>query len=361
MQNPSSVAARAFALLAPFANGSPIRTADLPAGDDDNISTISPFPAPSYETYCNWILQGLDNKGFTAANGYNFAFAGSGVASAIPNVPMSDFNAVVYKPWAATDVGFKDLGGQYISRPVVNQEAGGADFELTYTPRANSTDPISVNFVQAYVDNINGAGFGTGLLDVPKRKQASPYYNTFGTAGTLNNNVAWMADIPYTCESNGNSDCSGGIDDARISEEVDFQTFVAGANPVKLKDENGNEKNYIVLYGGVQWGYTYSSIDTPEPALGAVAGLLALLSAATRHKPKALSLIIVGAIATSAHASTISDFDAATEALIDAGTDTFSYLPRLFGSGYGSVDFISQIDPLGQSLSFSAVPGSTDL
>jgi hypothetical protein len=62
-------------------------------------------------------LQGLDNKGFTPANGYNFAFAGSGVAAGIPNVPMSDFNAVVHKPWAATDVGFKDLGGQYVSGP----------------------------------------------------------------------------------------------------------------------------------------------------------------------------------------------------------------------------------------------------
>jgi hypothetical protein len=356
--------ALALALLAPLAKGSPIRTADQLAGDDDNISTISPFPAPSYQTYCNWILQGLDARGFTPANGYNFAFAGSGVAAAIPNVPMSDFNAVVYKPWAATDVGFNDLGGQYISRPVVNQEAGGADFELTYTPRPNSTDPTSVNFVQAYIDNINGVGFGPGTLDVPK-KSASPYYNTFGTAGTLKNNVAWMADIPYTCEDNGNKHCSGGTDDARVSEEVDFQTFVAGANPVMLTDANGNEKNYIVLYGGVQWGYTYSSIDTPEPAFGAFAGILALVFATVgrqrlKHfRLRALPLICCSALSMTARASTISDFDAATEALIDAGTDTFSYLPRLFGPGYGSVDFTSQIDPSGQSLSFSSVPGST--
>jgi hypothetical protein len=363
IQYPSCVAL-AVALLAPFAKASPIRIADQDAGDDENISTISPFPTPSYQTYCNWILQGLDNRGFTPANGYNFAFAGSGVAAAIPNVPMSDFNAVVYRPWAATDVGFKDLGGQYISRPVVNQEAGGADFELAYTPRPNSTDPTSVNFVQAYIDNVNGVGFRPGTLDVPK-KSTSPYYNAVGIAGTLKSNVAWMADIPYTCEDNGNNDCSGGTDDARVSEEVDFQTFVAGANPVPLKDANGNEKNYIVLYGGVQWGYAYTSIDIPEPAFGAFAGLLALVLATVGRQRckhfllRVLPLICCGALSMTARAATISDFDAATEALIDASTDTFSYLPRLFGSGYGSVNFTSQIDPLGQSLSFSSVPGST--
>ena len=364
----------ALALLPPLANATPIRTADLPAGDDDNISTISPFPTPSYQTSCNWILQGLDAAGFTSAKGYNFAFAGTGVASAIPNVPKSDFNAVVYKPWAVTDVGFKDLGGQFVARPVVNQEAGGADFELAYTPRPNSTDPASVNFVQAFIDNINSAGFGSGVLDVPKNQNRSPYYNTFGVAGTSKNNVAWMVDIPYTCESNGKSDCSGGMDDARVSEEVDFQTFVAGTDPVKLKDQSGAEKSYIVLYGGVQWGYAYSSIDTPEPALGAIAGLLALMLAAAgtmrqnmRYLRKlsnpiwlriGLSVLCCGALSMTARAATISDFDAATEALIDASTDTFSYLPRLFGTSYGPIDFTSQIDPLGQSLSFSTVPGS---
>jgi hypothetical protein len=270
-------------LLLPFlAHGSPIRTAYLPAGDDDNISTISPFPKPSPQTYCDWILQGLASRGFTPANGYYFTFAGSGNAADIPNIPASDLDAVVYRPWVVTNVGFKDLGGSYQQRPVVNQEAGGADFELKYTPRPNTTDPTSVNWVQAYVQNVNNAGFSTGQLDIPKRGK-SPYYNAAGAAGTLKDNVAWMADIPYTCEDNGGPGCVGGIDEARTSEEVNFQTFIAGKDPVMLKDPNGELKPYIVLYGGVQWGYAYSSIDTaPEPALGILAGILALVCCAGR-------------------------------------------------------------------------------
>src|SRR2546421_9969839 len=110
-------------------------------GDDLNVSTISPFPA-TYQTFCNWILQGLQGAGFTAANGFNFAFAGVGVAAGIPNIPDSDFNVNVYNAWVVTNDAFNDLGGTARRRPVTNQEAGGANFELSYTPRAGSTDPV---------------------------------------------------------------------------------------------------------------------------------------------------------------------------------------------------------------------------
>ena len=283
-----SIAATALTLL-PFhlsANtASP--TATQTAGDDINTSTID---AASYQTYCNWILQGLTAAGYTAANGYNFAFAGSGVASGIANIPASDLVVSSYNAWVVTNDPFNDPNGTARSRPVTDQEAGGADFILTYTPRQNSNDPTSVNFLQAYLQNVNAAGFGDGILDNGGWSQAdggSPYYNGLqpngrrGISGTLANNVAWMLDIPYTCESGADSaaDCSGGTDDAWTSEAVKFQAFVAGATPVNI-----GGTNYTILYGGEQWGYTYTSSDVPEPALGALGGVLMLAVAAIRKR-----------------------------------------------------------------------------
>lgn len=274
-------AGAALVLALPSFLGAGTISVSQPAGDDINTSTI--FSA-SYQTYCNWILQGLTTLGYTPANGYNFAFAGSTLAPDVPNIPASDLKVVNYFPWVVTDPGLTDLGGTERRRPVTDQEAGGARFELKYTPRAGSNDPTSVNWLQAYLQNINGAGFSSGILDNGGAKQkdgGSPYYNAQGVAGTLPNNVAWMEDGPYTCESGGasNADCSGGTDDAWTSEAVKFQTFVVGANPVDI-----GGTNYLILYGGEQWGYTYSSVDipTPEPALGILGGILALAFAVTK-------------------------------------------------------------------------------
>ena len=149
-----------------------------------------------------------------------------------------------------------------------------------------------MNWLQAYLQDVNNTGFGNGILDNGGWTQAlggSPYYNGVqpngnkGISGNLANNVAWLLDIPYTCETGGdsNADCSGGRDDAWTSEAVQFQTFVAGVNPVKI-----NGTNYTILYGGKQWGYTYSSTDVPEPAAGALAGILALAMAAKRYQSR---------------------------------------------------------------------------
>lgn len=61
----------------------------------------------------------------------------------------------------------------------------------------------------------------------------------------------------------------------------------------------------------------------------------------------------------SGRATPVSDYEAAAEALITAATDTFHYLPRLFGVSPAPVSFSSEIDPAGQTLSFSTMPGQT--
>jgi hypothetical protein len=89
-------------------------------------------------------------------------------------------------------------------------------------------------------------------------------------SGVLANGNPWMRDIPFTCENEPSDlSCVGGDDDARISEAVQFQTFIAGANPVNI-----GGTDYTILYGGVQWGYTYTSQDTPEPGYSVLVGLL---------------------------------------------------------------------------------------
>ena|SRR5271157_368978 len=252
--------------------------------DDWNVSTIDPN---SFQTYCNWILNGLNAAGYTSANGWNFAFAGTGPAASIPNIPVSDFSVNYYQAWVVTNdaipAGIPSNG--IPTRSVANQDAGGADFVLSYQPRASSTDPTSIHFVQAYLDTINGVSTGnnaTGVLDGPAYAGGTgvPYYDLCCTSGTIGTS-SWVRDIPFTCESgayaliNGRTGCDTGVDEAITSESVQFQMFVIGANPVDLSGSGGAANTYI-LYGGEQWGYTYTATDAPEPCCALLSGLVLL-------------------------------------------------------------------------------------
>jgi hypothetical protein len=68
-----------------------------------------------------------------------------------------------------------------------------------------------------------------------------------------------MADIPYRCEAGAVARCIGGADETLLSQVQYFQTFVE-------MDKVINGTQYNVLYGGIQWGYSYSNVDTPEPS-----------------------------------------------------------------------------------------------
>lgn len=248
--------------------------------DDINVSTITGM---SYQTFCSWILQGLNASGYTAANGWNFAFAGSGAASAIANIPSSDFTPSYYQAWVVTNDAIPN--GTYSSniptRPVNNQDAGGADFVLAYTPnKAGGTpnDPTNVHFLQAFIDNVNGAGFGSGVLDNIGGTAAdgdTPFYDVCCTSGT-DGATSWVRDIPFTCESGayatdpttGRTGCGAGVDETTLSESVLFQMFVVSSTTVNL----GGTPTYI-LYGGEQWGYTYTNTDVPEPSLLLLSGV----------------------------------------------------------------------------------------
>jgi hypothetical protein len=50
-------------------------------------------------------------------------------------------------------------------------------------------------------------------------------------------------------------------DDTINSETDNFVTFITGT-----KFNAGDGKTYNVLYGGISWGYTFTTVDIPEPA-----------------------------------------------------------------------------------------------
>jgi hypothetical protein len=75
-----------------------------------------------------------------------------------------------------------------------------------------------------------------------------------------------MVDIPYRCESGApaGTNCAGAGDDVVTYAAQDFTTFVTGTY-------TNNGTTYNVLYGGIQWGYTYYNRDfqtfgAPEPS-----------------------------------------------------------------------------------------------
>jgi hypothetical protein len=143
--------------------------------DVDTSTTIS----VTYQVFCPWIVAGA-----AAYPGYNFVFAGQGVASGISNIDAGDFTIDQYNPWVINSNATKNNitgpdGGNY-NRGVTNQDAGGANIVISYTP-LNADDPTNVNFVQAYIESVNGGAFAAGKIDTAT---ARPYYNDGFLAGT---------------------------------------------------------------------------------------------------------------------------------------------------------------------------------
>jgi hypothetical protein len=266
----------------------------------------------SYQTFCSWLINGMQSQ----FSGVNFTFAGYGnIGGLFSQVPSTDFALTQYQPWVdystnGTNPLMPPNGFPY-SRGVSDQDSGGLNMVLTYTPRANSSDPNIVNFVQAYVDNVNNTGFSSGSID--NLQDSTPFYNNIGLHGTdssqsvatYTNTVgsgmnaqgssAWIADTPYKCASfiptatggappGANLNCTGGQDGTLTSDELVFQTFLEStqtlyynandADAYSRTNNGGQAQTWDVLYGGVQWGFTYTNalpgnaqpVAPPEPS-----------------------------------------------------------------------------------------------
>jgi hypothetical protein len=243
---------------------------DLNTSSTINASYLNPASSPILDPFNNTtILNQLSSFPGT------WVFAGTGDAMNIPAIPASDFNLVVYHPWVVNNNPFQNEiigpdGGNW-NRGVYNQDAGGADFLLQYTPHLPS-DPTEINFIQGftYDQKAGGQKFHGAQLD-NKGSTTSPFYNG-NYMGTFVNNKndrsspllipaggsAYLLDIPYKCENGGGANCTNGqSNEEYLTFHTQlFQTWVEAATKIP---GHGTEN---VLYGGVQWGYTYTNSDT---------------------------------------------------------------------------------------------------
>jgi len=243
-----------------------------------------PETATSVTTNISYITSSAimtNAMGVAAFNSYNFVYAQNYPGGALPNIPDSDFTISQYAPWVVDNnnttnfVSGPDETSPGVankrSRNLTGEDAGGANIIISYKPRASSTDPTDINFLQAYQLNTNGAGFNAGTMDNGGGANPPSYNGSGGSSGTGTTNQSgtsplitssttsgWMVDIPYTPEKGYGPVFA---DDTINSETDNFVTFITGT-----KFNAGDGKTYNVLYGGISWGYTFTTVDIPEPA-----------------------------------------------------------------------------------------------
>ena len=272
--------------------------------------TVTAIPL-SYFAYCSWILNGMmrtsgGNPLFP--NDQNVAFTGFGVGAALSPVAASDFTVTNYTPWAVNNNTTATLpDGSKLQGGEMNVDGGGVNIVVSYQPTAG--DPTRVNFVQGTIATLNGdyvtpinvapgdspSGLSGGFIDAsPNLNPLSPFYNVNSAAGTGttyrggetqdNGSItagtsplvtqvdpavpAWMGDSPAFYANAG----------AAFTYTQTFQAFIESSQMI-------SGTNYDVMYGGVQWGYTVTSVlVTPEPStwtLGTI-GALAIMFLAWR-------------------------------------------------------------------------------
>jgi len=256
--------------------------------DDFDSSTLTPYPvitvgAGTTVPQCPWINSGLANSGFTAANGWVFTWAND-ISFLQPALTIN-----TYTPWVVNNnAGTNNMiGGDGVNynRNVNNQDAGGADFQLTYTP-TGSAPTNNLHWIQAYQESFNGGAYSVSLDNFGgvggssfKGTNASPFYDGFQTngvrgasgIGTLTNNGSWFLDIPYDFEAFTNFSNAGAGEESLTNTSVQFQVVLSSDTII-------GGTNFVTIYGGDWWGYTYSNFDAvPEPSL---LGLVAVAGAA---------------------------------------------------------------------------------
>ena len=244
--------------------------ANVTGPDDYNTTTLNPA-SPTFINSSTWLTSAINNSSFNNSN-WNFSFV-----DPARMITAADFTNQIYSAWAVTNDAVTGFDNRQYRRPVTNQDAGGANFEVGYSALGDhDPDTTTVSFLQIFQQSINDGA--TEYFVDNGGSNATPFYVESGGVGgttTINNNNAnWMLDIPFDCE-NGltgplprTNPCAGGTDEVWFSTDVQFQVFVA-------VDNFANGVNNVSLYGGEEWGYDYSNFDTPEPALGLLSGLIA--------------------------------------------------------------------------------------
>jgi hypothetical protein len=222
----------------------------------DDYDTIELLPLTPI-TSSSWLGTALVNFNFTVENGWFLDWS-----NAHPeNWSVSEV------AWVVTSPAFTDPAGNDHNRDIVKQDAGGVNFQLSYEPQAPEDPPVAnVHFLQVldwtygwdsqsyeeiWVDNgmggpVNGSN---PFYDLPQPGQEAGIHG-------ITDGAAWMYDTPYDEELEREDFWACNL----------FQTFLA-------VDNFANGTHTVTLYGGIEWGYTYSTSDVPEPASLGLLGL----------------------------------------------------------------------------------------
>ncbi len=229
---------------------------------DDNMTSTLYGPATDRTSNCIWVDTGLTKSGFTAANGWKFTYA----SAADDNKVLADLKIDSYKAWVVTQPTFTDPGGTTYGGNIVNDEAGGAEFKLSFTPTVG--DPLMGKTVH-WIQGVNSAYRG-GAYDIHLDAPASPttpFYDQFSAAGQ-----SYFYDNPGANEAEyeGNP-----IADAQ------FQVYLAVDN-----GKNGLINHDVTIYAGKWWGYRLTASEVPEPSEYGAMACFGLLAFAAYRKAK---------------------------------------------------------------------------
>ena len=259
-------------------------------GDDNNTSTLNPYPIipvssitypgnPALNGQCVWINAGLNafitanpaNGSGPSGEGWSYSWAGVAQEAAVEaGLALYSYNYNGdtydgYNPWVGTQPSVKSADGSTGASGIANAEVGGAVINLKYTVGLNGAPAIAnLHWIQAYTGTIYGTAFGPILDNDPANPYAAqasntPFYDVPYAAGTLANG-GWFRDRPYVTEAEYelNPVVSSQFQVVLVGDTVTPQPLGPGGAMVN--------QHALTLYGGDWWGYTYTAVDVPEPS-----------------------------------------------------------------------------------------------
>jgi len=289
--------------LAPAARAQVVNTTVGPTFGIDDFNTLSAYSAnTNYASPCPWVTSGWNtwlNGGGGGGKTWSLNWAtGAAYTNSLAGVSIIEYDSngnALPAVMGGTAGGAGTAGGWVVRRPATTQpnglgypaipgpqDNGGQVVYVSYAPTAaqlaaGAPAVGSVLWLQAYSVTSNMPiltwnGSNSQLLDngaLPwnnARNQATPWYPT---AGNLPAGTSAMADAPVITEPEPVSP----LGDGPFTYNDQFQTFIATDTP----NFNGFD-NYVTIYGGVSWGFSFTSVDpAPEPSAMCFAGT-ALLS-----------------------------------------------------------------------------------
>jgi len=258
------------ALLALLLSATAFGTAAYPTAgpqfgvDDFNTSTVYQLSDVNTATsgFYSWVASSLSQLQTSSAGAFSFQWSLMDAVSAAIQDP-------VYEAWVVTRPavtgGGKTFHGGADDKV---EDRGGAAIVLTYTgvPGVTINNPC---WIQVYRGSRHGV-LENPTIDNPTPTTAVCYPSN--ASGTLAGGGVWLEDRPFTRELEYELN--------PVANE-EFVSLLVGQNIVNGIDD-------VTIYGGVDWGYTYTAYDTPEPAsiglLAAGIGAIAMLAFLRRRK-----------------------------------------------------------------------------